>query len=299
MKRTSFSTSNETVENLSFAQIRNHLKEMHSSISTLKREALLELLPLLEIDDIKIQVEKILSAECNQIVSIVYEEIWELIFLQVNEVEKYTSLIERHLRKIACVSKLFSKLIEDIVPENKLFSPNFSPWILSKYRNRNLQKLSLASSPYHKTPENRIIYDNVLVQFTSLTSLNLARNGNISSECLEKLPNLTKLTLTGNTIISTNAVEKLTKLKILNLFFNSNIRPPSLLKLPLLEELSLNAESLPLNASTFVQLTNLKSLRLYFHHLNHLLLVDVLPCFANLRKLEILGYPPTSFNCIF
>lgn len=209
--------------------------------------------------DTKVLVEKILPEECNQTVSVVPEEVWRIIFLKVNEVKtrinRYMTLYWRQndFRKMSCVSKLWSKIIDGIILGLEFFSPNFSPWVLSKYRNRNLQELSLVPPlVLMELPQDQIIYDNVLVHFTTLTSLDLSRNWYIFGECLEKLSNLTKLSLMKNDI-STNAIEKLTNLKILHIVENSMILPHSLLKLPHLEEISIDADSFFLNAQTLTQ----------------------------------------------
>lgn len=280
------------------SQIRKQLNELSSSVasgsyvSTIQREELL--LFIRELDDTKRATEKILSLECNQLMNVFPEEIWKKIFSEAKVFPGTLLTLEGLLRKIACVSKLWSKLIDELVPELNLFPTQFSPWVLMKYRNRNLQKLSLSS---FQLPSQRIC-DDLLVQFTSLTSLNLSRNKEITANSLEKLTNLTKLDLIGNSRILPNSLEKLSKLKNLDLFLNKKISAHSLLKLPHLESLSFCSSSLVLEQlDVLVQLTNLKTLQLDLSFASDQTsnIESALPHFVNLHTFRLNGC--RSFNC--
>lgn len=165
------------------------------------------------------------------------EEVWKKIFSHIEVVEdekdhkvNHNMLTERLLRKLACVSKLWSKIIDDYVLEISL-DPYLTYWTTIKHRHL-LKELML-------TPNSEVD----LTQFTNLTSLDLFFNMYISSECVEKLTNLTELNISGNPLISTESIEKLTNLKILHLNMNFMIDASSLLKLPFLEEISICAQA--------------------------------------------------------
>lgn len=135
--------------NHDLTQIREQIER--GSISTL-REGLFSLIQELSFlpdasDDIKKEAERLLSLDCFNIVSKVPEEIWKKVFLDVspkpektygNDYDLYLLDFELEFRKIACISKAWSSIVEEFLPELNVLPPGYSPWILMKYRNRNL-----------------------------------------------------------------------------------------------------------------------------------------------------------------
>lgn len=202
--------------------------------------------------------------------------------------------VEREFRKIACVSKRWSKLIDELIPE-RFFTPGFSPWVLSKYKNRNLEELYL----HGDRASSRVIYDSLLVQFTSLVYLNLSENEMITSQCLEQMTNLRMLDLRSNPVISSECIEKLTNLTELRLEDNKLIPPSSLLNLPHLETLIISPESRAFEKFfSFAKLTNLRELHVRNYKPRNdpsFFLELVLPKLVNLRKLTLLECH--SFKC--
>lgn len=309
MKRTFPQTHGES-NHFTLDEIREQLKELTTSLSYLNRDELLSFIR--HLDDAKSEANKFLAVECNQIVKNVPDEIWEKILslVQVGEEKpkiynrEYDLLLESLYRKLSCVSKQWSSIIDNYVP--RIFFPNTTPWILLKHRNRNLQELSLSSITALQDRER--IFDHVLVQFSSLTSLSLAFNTDITSECVEHLTNLTNLNLSSNLLISSDAVEKLTKLKKLNVSYNPNISASTILKLPHLEELSFSSSSLVYNEVLRLgELTNLQILNITMSadpdldpddddpELETKMIEYVLSHLVNLRELSLSCYP--TFQC--
>lgn len=165
---------------------------------------------------------------------------------------------EFHLRKFSCVSKLWSKLIDEFVTEyfEDLIEFSRSNWLLLKFRNSKIDHLNLENRYDPIVMEK--IYESTLRQLTNLQSVSLALNNDISPIGLE-LTALTRLDISDNTCITPACVEKLTTLKSLYLYDNKNIKSLSTLqKLPLLEDLRITVTSSILPA--LKRLTNLKTL---------------------------------------
>lgn len=308
-----------TNQNGQFAEIRKEMKNVTANLSTLNQLELfsfIQELPFLirDIEEMRKEAERIMVLRYYQrlgeILSLVPDEIWGHVlsfFCDSGE--------NKQLRRVACVSKSWSRLVDQILYDLLSSDPSkirYPPlWMLMKFRNRNIQNLSLAThtksalfKPY--------IFEHHLLQFTSLTSLDLTSNNTISVGCLEKLPNLTKLNLTSNRSIDTRSLERLTKLKKLILHENPFIEMKSLLALPLLEELSITHQNQFFKDKNsvyqFANLINLKTLKIIKPILNsdtrssfnQLIRLDLwlplaLPKLINLRVFRLIS--DQSFNC--
>lgn len=284
----------------------NQCKVISSSLNEdFKREELVALMQ--DARGICKVAERLLSLECCRIACEIPEEIWKKIFSTSTEKpakgddeiyfghSSQLMAAEMEFRKFACVSKLWFKLIDELVPIyfRGTWLMSRSNWILLKFRNANVEKLDLSNSTMGG------IIDSTLRQITSLRKLDLCGNSLITSFGLESLTNLTKLDLSDNDRISCDCLEKLTNIKSLILFDNKKVKfAKSLQKLPYLESMRVTATSGILPVLKYF--TNLKKLIVESNEFIEQdavkdLLQDTITRLVNLRTLDLTRY--SSFSC--
>lgn len=90
----------------------------------------------------------------------------------------------------------------------------------------------------------RNLSDNILIQFTGLTHLNIKNNSRVNDYTVSKLTDLQSLDISGHSTISNSGIQNLTNLRKLNYSQNYHVTADIFLKLPKLEQVSVNTVDL-------------------------------------------------------